>query len=234
MSLDEIFEWVGVEPSGEDFNSISKLSKMKRPMNPMVNAGAITTSSLLVSKLKSEASKTLLEYFSKLAGRNLSVDENMFQSEWETMDLNRALSYLLKHNNNLPADVEKSLKLYTQLCSISLTTTDLAIMGATLANRGINPITQEKCVPINNLKSILSVMLTCGMYNYSGQWVFEIGLPAKSGVCGGVLMVVPDIMAVAIYSPKLDELGNSVRGIAVCQKLAKSMCLHPLDSFCRA
>ena len=106
-------------------------------------------------------------------------------------------------------------------------------MGATLANNGINPITQKQCVPTKNLKSILSVMLTCGMYNYSGQWVFEIGLPAKSGVSGGVLMIVPGIMAVAIYSPRLDELGNSTRGVAVCQSLAKSMCLHPLDSFCK-
>ena len=228
----QVFKWVGVEPTGEEFNSISRLSKMKKPMNPMVNTGAIVISSLLVKKFQDKALPNLLTYFSELAGRPLTIDNDIFKSEWNTMDLNRSLAYLLKHNDGLAAGVEKSLELYTQLCSVSLNSTDLAVMGATLANQGINPLTKKQCVPTENLKSILSLMLTCGMYNYSGQWVFDIGLPAKSGVSGGVLMIIPNTMAIAIYSPRVDESGNSVRGIAACRELSKQMCLHLLDPIC--
>ena len=229
VGFENIRELVGVEPSGSDFNSIVKLSRVKRPMNPMVNSGAIAICGLLVKKFGAEATEVLLNHFSDFAGRSLSIDESMFESEWENMNLNWSLAYLLRHNGMLAASVEKSLELYAKLCSVSLTNKDLAVMGATLSNNGTNPLSNKRCLQTKDVKSTLSVMLTCGMYNYSGQWVFEIGLPAKSGVGGGVLMVVPRMMGIAVYSPRLDDLGNSVRGIAVCREISSSLCLHLLD-----
>ena len=226
---EELLSRVGVEPTGEDFNSISKLDHMRRPMNPMVNAGAISLCGMLQARLENKSEKTMLEYFSDFVGREVKIDSTIFESEWRTTDRNRAITYLLKNYDMLSASVQESLELYVKLCSISMTSTDLANMGATLANRGLNPITQKQCVPPQNLSAISSVMLTCGMYNYSGQWVFDVGLPAKSGVSGAVLMIVPDVMGIAIYSPRLDARGNSVRGIEACRELSKIFNLHIFD-----
>lgn len=220
---------VGVEPTGEDFNDIVKLDKEKRVMNPMVNSGAITISSLVPGISKAHKEKEVLSAFSHYAGRQLRIDSDVYYSEKSTAYKNRAIANLLKHFGILNGELDEVLDLYFKQCSISVTTKDLAYMGATLANEGINPKTQKKLISRKNLRNTLSVMLTCGMYNYSGHWAYDIGVPAKSGVSGGIMMTVPGLGGISIYSPRLDERGNSARGIEACEALSQKLNLHLLD-----
>ena len=220
---------VGIEPTGEDFDSVIKLDDQNRPYNPMVNSGAIVVTGMINAIEQPTRQDEILKYISSFAGRELSIDEATYASEKSTGHKNWAIAHLLRHFNILSGNFKEDLDLYFKQCSIELNTKDLAVMGATLANGGINPITKKKCVEKSNLRNMLSVLYTCGMYNYSGEWVFDIGLPAKSGISGGVLMVVPGKMAVAVYSPRLDRRGNSVRGIKVCEEISNIYDLHLLD-----
>lgn len=221
---------VGVEPTGDPFNSIIRLDEnSKRPDNPMVNAGAIATTSLIQGRNSTERVNRLLEMFRNYTGRDVFIDISVFMSERTTGHRNRALAHLMYHFGMIDERIDEALDLYFQQCSILVNCHDLAVMAATLANKGINPITQNRAVTIKYIRDILSVMYTCGMYNYAGQWAYEVGIPAKSGVSGGIIAVVPNQVGIAVFSPLLDVHGNSVRGIRVCEELSRHFELHMFD-----
>lgn len=226
---EKISRHVGVEPSGDAFNSIELEKGTNRPFNPMINAGAITVSALLYEHYGDEALEQMLARFSAAAGRELSVDEDVYQSESRTGHRNRAIAHLLLNFGMIGEKVEPALDLYFKQCSILVNSRDLAVMGATLSNLGKNPVTGEDVFDIDRVKDMLSIMLTCGMYDYSGQWAYKVGVPAKSGVSGGVMAVVNRQLGVATYSPRLDERGNSCRGIDVSVDLAQELGLHAFD-----
>ncbi len=222
----EMMSRVGVEPTGEAFNSIVLDDANRRPFNPMVNAGAIAISSLFPGDTLESRSEAMLATLSRFAGRPLKIDDKVFQSEATTGHRNRAIAYLLLNAGMLEVDPEAALDTYFRQCSVLVNTMDLAVMAATLANAGINPRTGERAVLVETIPDVLTVMLTCGMYDYAGQWAFEAGLPAKSGVSGGVIAVVPGQFGIAAYSPKLDRFGNSVRAVEACQKLSSMFSFH--------
>ncbi|HAF01722.1 MAG TPA: glutaminase A [Methylophilaceae bacterium] len=226
---EKVAQHVGVEPSGDAFNSIVLEKNTNRPFNPMVNAGAITTSALLYEKFGNEAFDVLLSQFSAAAGRSLSIDQAVYESESKTGHRNRAIAHLLLNFGMVHDQVDAALDLYFKQCSIMVHTRDLATMAATLAHVGKNPITKAEVYDIESVKSILSVMFTCGMYDFSGQWAYSVGVPAKSGVSGGIMAVVNRQLGIASYSPKLDDHGNSCRGIAACQDIASELGLHVFD-----
>lgn len=225
----KVAEHVGVEPSGDAFNSIQLEGGTNRPFNPMINAGAITVSALLYQRYGDEALERLLARLSAAAGRSLKVDEAVYQSESRTGHRNRAIAHLLLNFGMVHEEVEPALDLYFKQCSILVNCRDLAVMGATLANLGKNPLTGEEVYDIEAVKNMLSIMFTCGMYDYSGQWAYRVGVPAKSGVSGGVMAVVNRQIGLASYSPRLDKRGNSCRGIDVCVDLANELGLHAFD-----
>jgi glutaminase len=220
---------VDVEPSGDAFNSIELQSGTNRPHNPMVNSGAITVTALLHEYYGRETFDIVLERFSAAAGRSLSMDQAVYESERRTGHRNRAIAHLLLNFGLMPDDAEAALDVYFRQCSILVTCRDLAVIGATLANMGRNPLTERGAFDIHGVKSMLSVMFTCGMYDYSGQWAYRVGIPAKSGVGGGVMAVVNRQIGIATYSPRLDSYGNSRRGIEVCMELASRLGLHVFD-----
>jgi glutaminase len=226
---EKVTHHVGVEPSGDAFNSIVLEKNSNRPFNPMVNAGAITTSALLYEKYGDDAFDILLSKFSASAGRNLTIDQAVYESESKTGHRNRAIAHLLLNFGMVHDKVDAALDLYFKQCSILVHSRDLATMAATIAHVGKNPITNEEVYDIESVKSMLSVMFTCGMYDFSGQWAYSVGVPAKSGVSGGIMAVVNRQIGIACYSPKLDEHGNSCRGIAACQDIASELGLHIFD-----
>ncbi len=231
MALDDrgadvVVKHVGVEPTGDPFNSITVEEDSKRPFNPMVNAGAIVTTSLLSGTTPAEQHHRMLSGLSRFAGRDLTVDERVFAAERATGDRNRAIAYFMRALDMGPADVEAALDLYFQQCSVLVDCHDLGVMAATLANRGVNPLTGERALSASEVVRVLSVMSTCGMYDFAGEWMFRVGIPAKSGVAGGIIAVVPGQLGVGVFSPPLDARGNSVRGIAVCEQLSKRFNLH--------
>jgi glutaminase len=217
---------VGVEPSGEAFNSIRLEADSGRPLNPMVNAGAIATTGLVAGDSAADRLHRLLATLSLYAGRKLSLDLDVYGSERDTGHRNRAIAHLLRNFRVLEDDPEEPVDLYFRQCSISVTCLDLSLMAATLANGGVHPITRERAIRSEWVSSVLSVMTTCGMYDYAGEWLYEIGIPAKSGVAGGVLAVLPGQLGIGVFSPPLDARGNSVRGVAVCRELSRDFELH--------
>ena len=218
-----VLKRVGVEPTGEAFNSIILDNEKNRPFNPMVNAGAISVANLLLGP---DCEAEMLSLFSRLAGRPLELNENVFHSELATGHRNRAIAYMMLNTGMIENDPEEVLKLYFQQCSIDVTCRDMAMMAATLANLGYNPKTDVQVIEPAYVQSILTLMSTCGMYDYAGQWAFEVGIPAKSGVAGGIIAVIPGQAGISVWSPRLDEHGNSVRGVAVCQELSRQFGLH--------
>lgn len=228
---DEVLRHVGVEPSGDPFNSIVFDERKKRPHNPMVNAGALVTSDLVRGESSSEKIERLLEVFRKYAGNDsLEVDEDTFEAEINTADRNRAAAYLMRSQGMISGDVEEILSLYLKQCSVKVNCRDLAVMGATLANGCENPVTGERALPLRRVRELLSVMHTCGMYDAAGQWAFDVGVPAKSGVSGGILAVIPGKMGIGVFSPGLDSYGNSLRGVRVCEEISKRLGLHVFAS----
>lgn len=221
---------VGVEPTGDAFNSLIRLDeKSKRPHNPMINAGAIAVADLIRGADLPERMRQMNDMFRRYIGRDLHVDMSVFSSEKVTGHRNRAIAHLMLNFSMIGGSVEETLDLYFQQCSILVTSQDLATMAATLANNGVNPVTGERAVQAKYVRDLLSVMYTCGMYDYSGNWAYSIGLPAKSGVGGGILAVVPGRMGIGIFSPPLDERGNSIRGIKTCQTMVEELGLHVFD-----
>lgn len=224
--IDAVDKRIGVEPSGEAFNSISLDPKTGRPLNPMINAGAIASTGMVSGKGFDQRFETIRKRFSQFAGRELNVAEDVYRSESSTGFRNRAIANLLRNFEMLDDPVDEAVEVYFKQCSILVNCRDLSMMAACLANGGINPVTEERVLEHGNVEKVLSVMSTCGMYDYSGEWIFNVGLPAKSGVGGGVMGVLPGQLGVAVFSPKLDAKGNSVRGVRVFRDLSKKFNLH--------
>jgi len=220
---------VGAEPSGEPFNAISLEPGTGRPANPMVNAGAIATSALIHGDGVDDRTARIVDGLSAFAGRSLWVDEQVYASESETGDRNRALAHLLRSHGIIDGPVDIAVETYFRQCSLLVTARDLAVMAATLAFGGVNPVTGDRVVAEHVARDVLSIMTSCGMYDYSGEWLLRVGLPAKSGVSGGLLAVAPSQFGVAAFSPRLDAHGNSVRGIAVIETLSERFGMHLLE-----
>lgn len=220
---------VGVEPSGDAFNAISLHHEDGRPLNPMINAGAIATTGQIVASSPSERFDRILAMFGRHAGRALGFDSAVYESEVRTGHRNRAIGHLLRNSDVLIDEPTPTVDVYFRQCSILVTCHDLAIMAATLANRGVNPVTGERAVRADNVESVLSVMASCGMYDSSGGWIYDVGMPAKSGVGGGVLAVLPGQFGIGVFSPRLDRQGNSVRAVRVCTDLSRAWGLHQFN-----
>lgn len=221
-----VLKQVGVEPTGEAFNSILLNEKRNQPFNPMVNAGAIAISGMVKGDTFDERYAAMLEAFADFAGRTLEIDEAVYLSEHATGHRNRAIAYLMLNSGMIDGNAEETLDLYFRQCSILVTARDLSVMAATLANGGVNPITGKRVLEEDHVRDVLSVMSTCGMYDYAGQWAFEVGMPAKSGVSGAVIAVVPGQVGICAFSPRLDEFGNSVRAVRLFQRLSQEFGLH--------
>lgn len=220
---------IGVEPSGDAFNSISLEPGTGRPRNPMINAGAIATAGLVGGATAEARLQRLLSALSTYAGRPLDIDEEVFESERSTGHRNRAIGHMLRNYDILEHDPEPALELYFKQCSLRVNCRDLALMAATLANGGVHPVSGQRAVRSEFVGPLLSVMTTCGMYDFSGEWVYRVGMPAKSGVGGGIMAVLPGQLGIGVYSPALDERGNSVRGVQVCEALSRELGLHFLQ-----
>ncbi|MBW4635196.1 MAG: glutaminase A [Iphinoe sp. HA4291-MV1] len=206
-------EKIGVNATGLPFNSFMAIElNDKRSVNPFVNAGAITTVSFVPGKTPKERWNKIIGTMSDFAGRPLSVQQEVYRSESETNLRNRGIVLLLDSYKKLGSNPLESLDLYTRQCSVEVTARDLALMSATLANSGVNPITSKRVLDQKYVPKVLAVMLTNGLYEDSGTWAYQVGLPAKSGVAGGIIAVVPGKFAIATYSPPLDKAGNSFRG----------------------
>lgn len=231
---EHVFSKVNVEPTGEAFNAIVLDEATNRPYNPLVNAGAIATTDLVKGDNSTERLKRILEMFRRYTGRNLNINVPIFLSEKATGHRNRAIAYLMLNCGMVTDRVDETLDLYFQQCSIMINARDLGVMAATLANGGVNPITGERAIAQEYVQDVLSVMLTCGMYDYSGEWAYRVGLPAKSGVGGGIVVPVPGELGIGTFSPPLDAKGNSVRGIQVLQALSQDFGLHMFNPACNA
>src|SRR3954467_8316652 len=219
---------IGVEPSGDPFNSI-RLNADNHPFNPMVNAGAIACSGLIYEAKGDGAFEYIRQALGRFAGRELDVDDAVYKSESLTGDRNRAIGYLLRTNAVIKDHVSSVLDVYFRQCAILVNARDIAVMAATLANRGINPVTGEQVLTPYAISRTLSVMTSSGMYDYAGEWIYRVGIPAKSGVGGGILAALPARLGLGSYSPRLDKHGNSVRGIKVCEALSSHYDLHMLN-----
>jgi len=219
---------IGVEPSGEAFNSI-RLTNDNRPFNPMVNAGAIACSGLIHQVEGTGAFERIRKKLSQFAGRELGVDDAVHASETETGNRNRAIAWLLRNYQVVKGDVDAVLDAYFRQCAILVTARDLAVMAATLANRGINPVTGVQVITPQVVARTLSVMTSSGMYDYAGEWIYRVGIPAKSGVGGGIVAALPSQIGLGTFSPLLDAHFNSVRGLKVCETLSSRFDLHMLN-----
>ncbi|MFT4468681.1 glutaminase A [Arthrobacter sulfonylureivorans] len=219
-------EKIDVEPSGDAYNEISLEADTGRPRNALINAGALAAASLVAGHYGDDAFEQLRQMYSAAAGRDLTMNPTVYESARRTGDRNRAIAYLLKSQGVIEHDTEAALDLYFRQCSIGVTCRDLGVMAATLANRGTNPLTGEEVLAPGIAEHVLSVMTTCGMYNDAGDWVAGIGLPAKSGISGGILAALPGQLGLAVFSPRLDQHGNSVRGTEACRQLSEDLGLH--------
>lgn len=226
LGLEAVDEKVDVEPSGDAFNEISLAHDTGRPANAMINAGAITATSLIKGSGGRDRFARILAKYSDFAGRPLQVSEQVYRSEAKTGHRNRALAYLLRSFGIIETDPDAHVDDYFRQCSVLVNTRDLALMAATLANGGTHPLTGKQALGIEAVQRVLSVMTTCGMYDDAGSWTSAVGMPAKSGVGGGLIAVLPGQVGLAVYSPPLDPHGTSVRGIAASERMAEDMELH--------
>ena len=222
----DVHDYVGYEPSGQTYNSFV-LNTNGLPHNPMINAGAIMVNSLIKpNEDVAQRFRTIQEFYQMLCNENVGFDNAVFQSEKNNCDRNMSLSYYMRENGAFRGrpthdDIKTTLELYFQCCSMTINTKMGAKIASCLANRGTNPVTKNKEIEPQIVKDCLALMFSCGMYDYSGQFAFEIGLPAKSGVSGGMLLVIPNICGICIFSPLLDESGNSVKSIEFCKEFTK-------------
>jgi glutaminase len=219
---------IGVEPTGEAFNAITLAPGTGLPLNPMVNAGAIAAAGLVRATHDGTPLEQLLAGYARFTGRPLTVDAGVLASERATGHRNRAIGQLLRASGAIDDDVDGVVERYFAQCSVEVTAADLAIVAATLANGGVNPVSGERAISAASTQAVLAVMATCGMYDGAGEWLYSVGLPAKSGVSGGIMVVVPGQLGIAVFSPPLDLAGNSVRGVRVCRDLVRDLGLHPL------
>lgn len=227
---EEVRRHVDVEPSGEAFNSITLNPVTGLPLNPMVNAGAIATASLISAIGFDRPIDRILNEYSAFAGRDLAIDDDVFESENGNGHRNRAIAYLLKNSGAIDADdVETVVETYFEQCSVLVDCRDLAVIAATLAFTGVNSVNGERVLREDTVRNVLSVMASCGMYDAAGDWLYTVGLPAKSGVGGGLIAVLPGQLGIAVFSPPLDEHGNSVRGVGVCEEISEKLGLHVMS-----
>ncbi len=224
--LDFVIGKVGVEPSGDAFNSISLDPQTGAPLNPMINAGAIASTSLVAGETPEIQWRRIAASMSAFIGKDISVDEDVYHSESDTGFRNRAIAWMLKNFGIIDGEPMALLENYFRQCSILVSCRDLAYMAATLANDGVHPLTHKRALPSEHVGRVLSVMATCGMYDYAGSWLYEVGMPAKSGVSGGIMAALPGRFGIGVFSPRLDKKGNSVRGIEVCKQLSRDFNLH--------
>lgn len=226
---DYIRERIGVESTGKPFNAImdfSQVEDLKEHINPMVNIGAIAMCSMIHGKDKEEKFQRLLDLTKKLSGNdNIEINKEVFESEKKTGDRNRALAYLLKSYGIITQDVDDVLDVYFKACSIEITCKDLANIAFVLANNGRSKATDEKIVSKRYTRFVNAILMTCGMYDGAGDFAIRVGMPAKSGVGGGILSVAPSIMGIGIYGPSLDSKGNSIAGIRLLEILSDSLFL---------
>ncbi|WP_154672940.1 glutaminase [Nocardioides marmotae] len=222
---------VGVEPSGEAFNQISLERESGRPLNPMINAGAITAHSLVGSQGLDPAGRAerVVDGLSAFAGRQLSIDDAVCASEMEHAHRNLAIAHMLRSYHILTEDPRGVVDGYIRQCSVLVTVRDLAMMAATLANRGVNPVSGDRVIGERVVRQVLSVMATCGMYDSAGDWATQVGIPAKSGVAGGLIGALPGQIGIATLSPRLDAHGNSVRGVSLFERFSSDMGLHVME-----
>jgi glutaminase len=220
----KVLDKVGNEPTGRAFNSVFAVADMPTHTgNPYVNAGAISTVSLISAKTADEKWNKILDFYSRVAGEKLTLIDEVYKSEAATNTGNKALSMLLAKYDRIYADPFESVDVYTKQCSVGVNVVQLARMGATLANNGKNPATGEQVIAPENVPHILSTMVMAGLYDGSGGWAWHVGLPAKSGVGGGIVAVVPGKGAIAVFAPPLDEAGNSVKAQKVIQYVANKL-----------
>ncbi|NJB72626.1 glutaminase [Saonia flava] len=230
---EKVHSHVGREPSGHSFNELT-LNSRGLPHNPMINAGAIMSTSLIdrennIADRFDKVSKT----WQALCGeKQVNFNNSVYLSERQTADRNFALAYFMREKNAFPekTNLTETLEFYFQCCSIESCTTNLSVAAATLANAGTNPLTGNMIFQPSTVQNCLSLMLSCGMYDFSGEFAFKIGLPAKSGVSGALMLVIPNVMGISIWSPRLDHLGNSVRGVEFCERLVERFSFHQYDS----
>ncbi|XP_014601502.1 PREDICTED: glutaminase liver isoform, mitochondrial isoform X1 [Polistes canadensis] len=233
LGQEVVHQYVGQEPSGRNFNELV-LDYNKKPHNPMINAGAILVCSLLKALIKPEMTLAekfdfTMNYFKRLAGdENVGFNNAVFLSEREAADRNYALGFYMREHKCYPekTNLREIMDFYFQCCSMESNCETMAVMAATLANGGICPITEEKVLKPDSVRDVLSLMHSCGMYDYSGQFAFKVGIPAKSGVSGSLLVVIPNVMGICTWSPPLDPLGNSCRGVQFCEELVTEFNFH--------
>lgn len=229
LGRDEVIRHVGVEPSGEPFNAISLEPQTGRPANPLINAGAIAATALVARAEPSARPATIATGLLRFAGRELAIDEAVYASESATGHRNRALAHLLRSYRLIDGDPHDAVEAYFRQCSLLVTVGDLAVMAATLAFGGRNPVTGERVITARTARDVVSVMTSCGMYDGSGSWLLRVGLPAKSGVSGGIIAVAPSQFGVGVMSPRLDVHGNSTRGSATLERLSEGLGMHVFD-----
>ncbi|OIJ09762.1 glutaminase A [Anaerobacillus arseniciselenatis] len=220
---DYVFSRVGMEPTGDPFNSIVKLesNRPSKPLNPMINAGALAVTDMIIGESTGEKLGRLLSLVHEMTNNtDLGYCERVAKSEFETAYLNRSLCYFMKQHDVIKSDIEELLDLYTKQCAIQLDCHDLAKLGYVIANEGKNPVTERQVIPLHITRILKTFMVTCGMYNSSGEFAIKVGIPAKSGVSGGIMGAVPHGIGIGIYGPALDERGNSVAGMKLLESLS--------------
>lgn len=236
LGEDKVHKHVGREPSGRSFNELS-LNALGLPHNPLINAGAIMCASLIKNEwdMADRFDYVFNTWRSLCAYKSVSFNNAVYLSERQTADRNFALAYFMRENHAFPEgiDLTETLEFYFQCCSIESCTHNLAIAAATLATAGVNPMTGERLFSERVVQHCLSLMLSCGMYDFSGEFAFKIGVPAKSGVSGALFIVIPNLMGISIWSPRLDKHGNSVRGVEFCERLIELYNFHNFDSLTR-
>jgi len=224
LGYDKVFQRIGSEPTGRAFNSVLAVVDMPTHTgNPLVNAGAIATTSLISGSKEDEKWNKILDFYGKVAGEKLVLIEDVYKSEAATNAGNKALAMLLAKYERIYADPIESVDIYTKQCSVGVNATQLARMGAVLANNGKNPATGEQVIKTADVPYILSTMTMAGLYDSSGSWAWHVGLPAKSGVGGGIVAVAPGKGAIAVFAPRLDEAGNSVKAQKVIEYVADKL-----------
>lgn len=234
LGISYVLDRVDVEPTGDPFNSIIRLEMNKpgMPFNPMINAGAITVSSFLGNRTPEEKVQSICSLIEKMTGKRPKINMEVFQSEWQTAHRNRAIAHYLKETGFLECEVEDALEVYLKQCSIEVNAEDIAMIGMVLANDGFHPLLKEQIFPKEVARLTKALMVTCGMYNASGKFAAFVGLPAKSGVSGGIMVAVPprarsretpfpDGCGIGLYGPSIDEFGNSVAGVMLLKRIAK-------------
>jgi glutaminase len=227
-----VLEKIGVEPTGMPFNSVTALGMHNnKAINPLVNAGAMAAVSLIQATNADQRWDKILAYHSKFAGERLKLIDEVYKSEADTNFRNRGIAWILYNNGNLYCDPPEACDVYTKQCSIGVTARELAIMGATLADNGVNPITKERCLESKYVPRVLAVMMMAGFYDESGAWAYNAGLPAKTGVGGGIVAVVPGKMAIVGFSPPVNDAGNSVRATEAIDYIVNALDLDLFGSF---